>query len=284
MIIIKENTLSPEFRRNHIGASDSPIIMGVSPWTTPYQLWELKLGLREPQVTNKAMKRGNDYEELARIAFQRDTGHVVVPMAAGHDQHSFMHASFDGMSFDFKVAVELKVPGKEDHELALRGVIPEKYQWQLAKQLLVSGLYMVYYYSYDWQTDKGICLKYFRDEKILAQLENAEIEFWEMVQTLKAPKLIEKDYEQKRGQEWQRPTDRYKYLTEQRKLIDDEMELVREEIIALTDDRNCIGNGIKVSKLISKGRVDYDAIPELKTINLDDYRKEPIQTWRITAC
>ncbi len=27
------------FRRKRIGASDAPVIMGISPWKTPYQLW-----------------------------------------------------------------------------------------------------------------------------------------------------------------------------------------------------------------------------------------------------
>ena len=35
-----------ENRKNHIGASDAPVVMGVSPWDTPYKLWENKLGRR----------------------------------------------------------------------------------------------------------------------------------------------------------------------------------------------------------------------------------------------
>ena len=32
-----------EFRRSRIGASDAPIIMGVSPWKTHYKLWVEKI-------------------------------------------------------------------------------------------------------------------------------------------------------------------------------------------------------------------------------------------------
>ena len=38
---------SPETRRNFIGGSDAPAIMGVSPWDTPYTCWEKKVGLRQ---------------------------------------------------------------------------------------------------------------------------------------------------------------------------------------------------------------------------------------------
>lgn len=33
-----------KFRLQKIGASDAPIIMGVSPWKTPFQLWLEKQG------------------------------------------------------------------------------------------------------------------------------------------------------------------------------------------------------------------------------------------------
>ncbi len=49
-----------ELRKNKIGASDAPIIMKVSPWKTPYRLWEEKLGLTEC-VSNQAMKRTRSF-------------------------------------------------------------------------------------------------------------------------------------------------------------------------------------------------------------------------------
>jgi len=39
--------LSPEAvaeRVNYIGASDVPVILGLSPWRTPYDLWSIKTG------------------------------------------------------------------------------------------------------------------------------------------------------------------------------------------------------------------------------------------------
>ncbi len=40
-----------EHRRKHRNASETPVVLGVSPWQTPYQLWQYKLGLIEPEVT-----------------------------------------------------------------------------------------------------------------------------------------------------------------------------------------------------------------------------------------
>ena len=68
-----------EHRRRYRNASETPAVIGVSPWMTPYQLWQLKLGLVEPVVT-PAMKHGSDLEPVARAAYERQTGRVMQPL------------------------------------------------------------------------------------------------------------------------------------------------------------------------------------------------------------
>ena len=62
-----------EHRRNHRNASETPAVLGVSPWMTPYQLWQIKLGLVEPEVT-LAMLHGTQLEPQARAAYEALTG------------------------------------------------------------------------------------------------------------------------------------------------------------------------------------------------------------------
>lgn len=59
-------------------------------------------------------------------------------------------------------------------------------------------------------------------------------------------------------------------------------ETLRQELIELTDDNDTSGGGIKLSKLIRKGLIDYQKIPALLGIDLEQYRKPPITSWRIT--
>ena len=68
-----------EFRRNKIGSSDAPIIMGKSPWKTPHQLWEEKMGIKDSFFESQAMRRGKDLEPEARTAFEEQTGLVMWP-------------------------------------------------------------------------------------------------------------------------------------------------------------------------------------------------------------
>src|SRR5258708_33099507 len=86
-----------ELRNNKIGASDAPVIMEVSPWTTPFQLWQMKMGLTKV-AQNEAMKHGLTYEPIARIKFMEEVGCHILPIVALHDEIDFMLASFDGVS------------------------------------------------------------------------------------------------------------------------------------------------------------------------------------------
>jgi len=58
-----------EHRRNHRNASETPAVLGFSPWMTPYQLWQIKLGVVEPEVT-PAVLHGTQLEPQARAAYE----------------------------------------------------------------------------------------------------------------------------------------------------------------------------------------------------------------------
>ena len=67
-----------EHRRLHRNASETPVVLGVSPFATQYQLWQQKLGLATPEV-NPAMLRGTELEPAARAAYERLTGLTMQP-------------------------------------------------------------------------------------------------------------------------------------------------------------------------------------------------------------
>src|SRR6266571_5323116 len=95
MNIVKLMQGSPEWhehRRKYRNASETPVVLGVSPWQTPYQLWQSKLGLFEPEVT-AAMLHGLQLESAARAAYVALTGLVMQPLVLVDGDYS---ASLDG--------------------------------------------------------------------------------------------------------------------------------------------------------------------------------------------
>ena len=188
-----------KFRRLKIGASDAPIIMEVSPWKTPYQLWLEKTTGALPPIAPQ-QRRGLDLEERARSAFEKKTGRVMFPKVVFHPSFDWMMASLDGIDVDGSSIVEIKCPGQVDHAEAKTGRIPKKYFPQLQHQLAVTGLEMVSYFSFDG--NEGVIVEIGKDEHFIAKMIDLEKEFWKCVTTLTAPPLKERDIVNREDPEW----------------------------------------------------------------------------------
>jgi len=174
------------WRRSHIGGSDAPTIMGVSPYKTMKQLWGEKV-LGFEQSDNPYMQRGRELEPEARKMYEFFTDRCVPPYVMEHPHYKFLSASFDGMSAFGNFAVEIKIAGKKDHQLALKGKIPDKYYPQLQHQMFVANLDNMDYFSWNGDTHAIINVK--RDEEYIIKMLEKEIEFWDLVQTKKRPTL-----------------------------------------------------------------------------------------------
>lgn len=269
-----------ELRKTKIGASDSPVIMGVSPWKTPAQLWQEKLGLRKSQFQSSAMQRGLALEEPARKEFVRLTGIDMCPAVVVSDEYDFMMASLDGLSNNKKHAVEIKCPyTSKDHDLALSGCVPEKYMPQLQHQMVVCKLEMIFYFSYNEESSKIIEVK--RDDDYINSLIKKEVEFWDCWQNLEQPRLTERDYKERKDYEWRMHASAWMDTQCQLKSLQEKEEMQRKVLISLSGEENSRGAGITLSKHVRRGTVDYKAIPELSSVDMEMYRKKPVEYWRI---
>lgn len=174
------------WRGTGLGASDAPIVMGASPWTTRFELWAQKrkiLQAAQPEYNQmKAMVRGTLLEEKARALYSKQAGVELTTPSVEHPEYPFIRASLDGWSDISKVIVEIKSPGKADLAEAAKGRIPRKYQPQLAQQLmLVPGASHIDYVTYDGE-DKIYVTQFKRDVEYEAKLLQELIAFWRLVE------------------------------------------------------------------------------------------------------
>lgn len=270
-----------EFRKSKIGASDAPVIMGVSPWKTPMRLWEEKMGLRESQVS-PSMIRGLQLEEEARLAFEDLTGITVFPKVMIHPEHDWMIASLDGIDIEHQRIVEIKCPGKIDHECAMDGQVPEKYYPQLQHQMIVCGLDLAFYFSYTDESCKILEVERSREyERIL--IDN-ELNFLRCMQDLEPPAFTSEDYVAMEDEQWVQTAKEYLEVKSQIHSLKEKEESLRKNLIRFSGGLNAKGGGIQISRQLRKGPIDYAKIPELKVIDLNSFRKKPIETWRIDEC
>jgi putative phage-type endonuclease len=273
-----------EMRKGYIGASDAPIIMGVSPWMTPVQLWEQKLGFREVKE-NFAMIRGKNLEHEARLEFEEVTELTVFPEVIFHPKVPWMMASMDGIDIERKNAVEIKCPGEKDHYTALEGKIPEKYYPQLQHQLEVCGLDTMYYFSYRPDCEKKrVLIEIGRNNEYIERMMKEEEIFWNTVQLtpLCQPNLTDKDNIIRHDEEWKNKAEEWKILHGQLENLKLQEISLRKELIDLAGQYNTQGSGVQVTRSIRKGVVMYENIPEISKLDLDIYRKPSTLCWRIS--
>lgn len=168
-------------RKTRLGASDAPIIMGVSKWKTPYQLMLEKIGVMEVDSPTAIQQRGLDLEDKARDWFFKQTNILMKPQVVFCQTYDFMFASLDGMDETKTKILEIKCSGKVDHNTAKKGKVPKHYYPQLQHQLSVTRLPTTYYLSFDGQ--EGILLEVERDEKYIKQLIETEWDFYKSMLT-----------------------------------------------------------------------------------------------------
>lgn len=270
-----------EFRRARIGASDAPIIMGASPWSTPYKLWRRKLGI-DPEIEQTSrMTRGIFLENEARIHFALISGIEVYPKVSISKDKPWMIASLDGLSYDGKTAVEIKCPGQADHDLASHGIVPCKYVPQLQHQMAVAELDYMFYFSFDGT--KGKEIKVYRNEPYIYEMISKEQEFYNNMIDMVSPSLTERDYVNRWEPEWVETANEWGAVKKKIQSLQEREKSLKDELVAMCDGQNSVGAGVKLSHVSRRGNLDIDKIVDDLSIDKEKYRKKNIEYWLLSA-
>lgn len=198
------------WRGKGLGASDAAVIMGVSKWTTPFELWTYVTGVCTRPEPNRfaeaAMQRGHDLEPQAREIANKQIGKVFSPLCVEDTDRPHARASLDGYCGLFSpdsamqlyvVAggeiLEIKCPGKVAHAKALKGEVPAEYYAQVQQQLYVSQASKAWYFSWDGESAYGAVIEVLPDLEYQTRLVAALDAFWGRVQSMVPPACTGKD-------------------------------------------------------------------------------------------
>ena len=276
-----------DLRKTKIGASDAPILMGESPYKrTPLMLWKEKVGLSQPPQATPAMNRGNALEAEARKLLKERFNLEVFPAVATHDSRDYMLASYDGLSSDDKVAVEIKCVKKEFHEIAIAGEIPQGFYAQLQHQWYVGtgSIEEMFYVSYSPNSEKDlIILPVIRDEAYIKRMLLAEQKFWDCFINLIPPEAVHDDYTSRSDEDWCRTASNVMVFAGKMKQYKELYEQEKKRLIELSQGANTVGGGVRLTRYTSRGRVNYAKLPQLIGVNLDEYRTKDQESYRISA-
>lgn len=273
-----------EYRKNKLGASEAAIVLGISPYCSPFMLWQRKLGLIPEQEQTIAMQRGKNLESEALNLFNIESK-TFVPVVVESEKYPFLCASLDGfVSKPYgNYACEIKCLKLEDHD---KECVPDHYIPQLQHQMYCCDLQEITYIGYNPNSQKPFyMIEVPRDEEFINSYIMKAIIFWECVTSFTAPALTEKDYRDfTNNAEYAALDAAYVDIDEKLKGLEKQKDEIRKLMEAMSEGNNVIGPYSKMTHYPIQGKIDYKkAVKEnLPEIDLEGYRGKPSKATRIT--
>lgn len=275
---------SPEwhcYRQSRRNASESVAVLRLNPWITPYQLWLTKTGRFEPPVT-QAMQRGTDLEPVARAAYEAETGLVMQPLVL---EAGAYRASLDGMTVEGELIVEIKcrLRGTRSDlwEDVRQGQVPKHYTVQVQHQMMASGAATAHLWVFDGQ--QGMLHAIGRDAALMERIQNGWEGFQRYLDQDIPPPLSEADTRQRSDDAWRQAAQAFAQSKQRADEAAAALEAARAQLITLAQHPREQGAGVTVTRYWKQGGVDYKRIPELKTVDLDLFRRRASEEVRITV-
>ena len=278
--LVQGSTEWLEYRRSMRNASETAAVIGVSPWVTPYQLWQLKTGRREQSV-NAAMLNGTALEPQARSAYELETGHVMQPLVMQEGDYS---ASLDGITLQGDLIVEIKVPMKGSNSSLWRAVeagkVPCHYVSQIQHQLMVTGATTAHLWVFDGA--RGLLRVVERDEAAMATIRDAWDSFSAFLLSDSPPPLLPADTVLREDADWSLAARAYARAKRAASVADEALERAREALVALAGHPREEGAGVAVTRFWRTGTVDYKKVVELQGVDLEAYRSKGREEVRVS--
>lgn len=177
-----------------IGGSDMPIILGLSSYKTPYQLYLEKIGeAEETSEMTPFQYWGHQLEGVIRDEFaKRNNVKVETPDTVVSPFNDFLRGNVDGFIPEWNAVLEVKCSaGFMAHEWGEDGsdVIPMQYLVQVAHYCAVMNADCAYIAVLIGGNDYRE-FKYTRDLALESKIIDAAKKFWECVQTKTPPEPI----------------------------------------------------------------------------------------------
>lgn len=268
------------YRMAKRNASESPAVLGLSPWTTPYELWLQKTG-RDTQAVSYAMQRGTDLEPAARLAYEEQTGLVMQPLVLEAGEYS---ASLDGMTLEGGLILEIKCPVRGSRSDLWQdvsvGMVPEHYLVQVQHQLMVSGAEKAHLWVFDGQ--RGVLHAIERDTGWMDRIKQSWDAFQPFLDGDTPPPLSDADTVVRTDSAWALAASCYAEAKKVAECAAEALDLARRGLVALAQHPREQGAGVSVTRFWKAGNVDYKKVRQLQGVDLDAYRGKAREEVRVT--
>jgi len=227
-------------------ASEASAMLGLSPWMSQYQLWEIKTG-RRLQETTYPMQRGIELEPKARAAYEVSTGNIMQAVVMVNGDYS---ASLDGMSLPGDLILEAKCPMKgqdsETWKLAELSKVERHYELQIQQQLMVTGASYCHFWVYDGKV--GVLVEILPNHQDWELLRSGWDAFMKFVVTDTPPPLTALDTVYREDEDWREAAEAYIAHKEAAEEAAKAADQAKTQLVALAQHSSERGYGVAVCK------------------------------------
>lgn len=311
MNIIKVKQGEPawlNWRAEGISATDIPVIMGLSSYKTPRELWMEKTGRQNPPDLsgNPNIQRGHRLEDAARQFAESAYDEVLLPICAECSDWPILRASLDGFSSEGE-PFEFKAPSQKVFDEVLENGTDSPtyrmYEMQVKVQAVVVGATAgrLFFYMEPMGDSEEPLVREFRiavsehDKELILSAAKA---FWDLIQTDTAPELDpERDlFIPASGQgefrfralaeSWVDNQEELKQLDARVKALKDEQKELSDALTAEMGEYLLADYaGVKITRFSKKGTVDWTKLQkalEIPQDTVEEFRKPDRMESRLT--
>lgn len=282
---------SPEWfeaRKKKLTGSNIGAALGLNPWKTPDDLIRQMVreyhGAEPEFVGNAATEFGTAHEPLALLDYEMETGNTVKGCGFFvHPEFNWLGASPDGLIDDHGI-IETKSPyGLRDEASPKFKSLEEQphYHAQVQTEMACAGRQWCDFYQWAPNGDQLEHVDYdplwFNEN-----LPKLEAFYKRFLSELDNPDHLEEKHKEINTQQAKLLIDEYQDLTDSIDQATERKKEVLDELVKLAKGRNSLIWGRKLTQVERKGSVDYKSIPQLKGVDLEQYRKKPTSYWRLS--
>ena len=251
------------FRRGKRMASETPAIMGLSPYGTPDSVRKAKRG--KSTYVNDAMKQGTREEPKARESYEAKF-ELMRPAVYVDGEYG---ASLDGINIDEDWILEIKTPYKDARksdrwkDAEKQSVTPADYA-QIQHQLMVTGARGAHLWVWDAKAQEGILVRVESDPSYWDEIRKAWDEF--------APTLQQRD-----DVEWRESAQEWLDAKTACDIANERLERAKTDLYEASEGQAYVaGCGVQVERTTRKGTVDWKKVEKehLQGVDIESYRKK----------
>jgi len=283
---IKQNTPEwHEWRKQGIGASEANIIMGVSKFSTPLDLWEEKVNGKKKEVSEFITQKGHNIEAQFRPHYELVSGSDFPSILATHEKYPWIRASLDGYSKELNHVWECKYCGEDDFQRVVGKIGLDQYYPQIQHQLMVTGAVKAILFVVTEEKDeqgkqikgqyKSAYMSILPDEHYMAKLFMELEIFWNQVQNKISPEISKDDVLSSKDKDLKKLITAYKKAHKLADKYSGQVNELKESIFAAIPHNKMECNGVKITVSTSKAssKPDYEKYCKHHNFEMKDFMK-----------